>query len=59
MYIFFFILSGLDIGAGMEDSELPNLGAEQGLGLDNSGQKLPDFANRPSGKWQQLFSISI
>lgn len=33
----------------MEDSELPNLGVDQGLGLDNAGQKLPDFANRPPG----------
>lgn len=40
---------GLDAAAGMEDSELPNLGVDQGLGLDNTGQKLPDFANRPPG----------
>ena len=37
----------------MEDSELPNLG-EQSLGLDNSGPKLPDFANRPAGKLHRI-----
>lgn len=29
---------------------MPNLGGEQSLGLDNSGPKLADFANRPAGK---------
>lgn len=32
----------------MDDSDLPNLGGDQGL--DNAGPKLPDFANRPAGK---------
>nr|XP_043893542.1 nuclear receptor coactivator 6 [Solea senegalensis] len=45
-------LGGLDASAGLEDSELPNLGGEQ-LGLDNSGPKLPDFANRPAEQQQQ------
>lgn len=43
-------LSGLDGAAGMEDSDLPNLGGEQSLGLDNTGPKLADFTNRPAGK---------
>lgn len=34
----------------MEDSDLPNLGGDQSLGLDNTGPKLADFANRPAGK---------
>lgn len=34
----------------MDDSDLPNLGGDQSLGLDNAGPKLPDFANRPTGK---------
>ena len=33
----------------MDDSDLPNLGGDQSLGLDNTGPKLPDFANRPAG----------
>lgn len=33
----------------MEDSELQNFAGEQSLGLDNSGQKLADFPNRPAG----------
>lgn len=36
-------LSGLD-AAGIDESELPNLGGEQSLALDNSGP------NRPAGK---------
>ena len=50
-------LSGLDVAAGMEDSELPNLGSEQNLGLDNSGPKLPDFANRPAGKYHIIMEF--
>lgn len=42
--------SGLDAAAGMEDSELQNLGGEQTVGLDSAGPKHPDFANRPAGK---------
>lgn len=42
--------SGLDGAAGMEDSDLPNLGGDQSLGIDNTGPKLADFANRPTGK---------
>ncbi|XP_034028481.1 nuclear receptor coactivator 6 isoform X2 [Thalassophryne amazonica] len=42
-------VGGLDMPAGMEDSDLPNLGGEQSIGLDNPGPKLPDFANRPAG----------
>lgn len=34
----------------MEESDLPNLGGDQSLGLDNTGPKLADFANRPAGK---------
>lgn len=34
----------------MEESDLPNLGSDQSLGLDNTGPKLADFANRPAGK---------
>lgn len=34
----------------MEESDLPNLGGDQSLGLDNTGAKLADFANRPAGK---------
>ncbi|KAK1898840.1 Nuclear receptor coactivator 6 [Dissostichus eleginoides] len=41
-------LGGLDGAAGMDDPELPNLGGEQNLGLENSSQKLPDFPNRPA-----------
>mgnify|MGYP007124641396 CR=1 FL=1 len=48
-HLFSLFPSGLDVNAGIEDSELPNLGGEQNLGLDNSGPKLPDFANRPAG----------
>lgn len=40
---------------GMDDAELPNLGSEHGLGLDTSGQKHPEFANRPAGK--QIFFL--
>ncbi|XP_015823540.3 nuclear receptor coactivator 6 isoform X1 [Nothobranchius furzeri] len=40
---------GLEGAAGMEDSEGPNLGGEQTLGSENSGQKLTDFTNRPTG----------
>lgn len=43
--------SGLDGTVGMEDAELPSLGGEQSLGLESSGQKLPDFPNRPAGKF--------
>uniref|UniRef100_A0A096MHT3 Nuclear receptor coactivator 6 n=1 Tax=Poecilia formosa TaxID=48698 RepID=A0A096MHT3_POEFO len=42
-------LGGLDGTVGMEDADLPNLSGEQGLGLESSGQKLPDFPNRPTG----------
>lgn len=48
LYLFF--LSGLDVAASMEESEMQNLGDEQNLGLDNSGPKLPDLASRPPGK---------
>lgn len=34
----------------MEESDLPNVGGDQSLGLDNTGPKLADFANRPAGK---------
>ena len=49
--LLFTFFSGLDGAAGMDDPELPNLGGEQNLGLENSGQKLPDFPNRPAGKF--------
>lgn len=45
--------SGLDGTVGMEDADLPNLSGEQGLGLESSGQKLPDFPNRPSGTFYE------
>lgn len=48
--LYYFFGSGLDAAAGVDDSELPNLGGEQSLGLDNSGPKLADFPNRPAGK---------
>lgn len=47
---FLSLLSSLEVAAGMEDAELPNLGGEHGMGLDNAGQKHPEFANRPAGK---------
>lgn len=34
----------------MDDSDLPNLGGDQSLGLDNTGPKLQDFANRSTGR---------
>ena len=42
-------LRGLDGPSGLEDSELPGLSGEQGVGMDAPGPKLNDFPNRPSG----------
>lgn len=56
---YFLALSGLDGAAGMEDSEVPNLGGEQGLNSENPVQKLPDFANRPAGKLNNLKIIIV
>lgn len=44
------LCSSIDPAAGMEDSELPNIGGEASLALDNPGPKLAEFANRPTGK---------
>lgn len=50
---------GLDAAAGMEDSDLPNLGGEQNLGLDNPGPKLADFANRPAGNLHTIMHFAV
>lgn len=34
---------------GLEEVEQPPLPGEQGINLDNSGHKLSDFTNRPTG----------
>ncbi|OPJ70713.1 nuclear receptor coactivator 6 [Patagioenas fasciata monilis] len=35
--------------AGLEESDQSSMSGEQGMNLDNSGPKLPDFASRPPG----------
>ncbi|KAM9249601.1 nuclear receptor coactivator 6 isoform 1-T1 [Dugong dugon] len=35
--------------AGVEESDQQSLPGEQGINLDNSGPKLPEFSNRPPG----------
>lgn len=35
--------------AGLEDTDQQPLPGEQGINLDNSGPKLPEFSNRPPG----------
>ncbi|XP_053937307.1 nuclear receptor coactivator 6 isoform X1 [Cuculus canorus] len=35
--------------AGLEESDQSSMSGEQGMTLDNSGPKLPDFASRPPG----------
>ncbi|XP_061297573.1 nuclear receptor coactivator 6 isoform X6 [Pezoporus flaviventris] len=35
--------------AGLEESDQSSLSGDQGMSLDNSGPKLPDFASRPPG----------
>ena len=35
--------------AGLEEADQQSLPGEQGINLDNSGPKLPEFSNRPSG----------
>ncbi|CAB1329232.1 unnamed protein product [Coregonus sp. 'balchen'] len=42
-------LGCLEVGAGLEDPELPGPSGEQGVGMDPSGPKLSDFTNRPAG----------
>lgn len=35
--------------AGLEEADQQPLPGEQGINLDNSGPKLPEFSNRPPG----------
>ncbi|XP_066480950.1 nuclear receptor coactivator 6 isoform X2 [Tiliqua scincoides] len=35
--------------AGLEEADQPPLPGEQGINLDNTGHKMPDFTNRPPG----------
>lgn len=35
--------------AGLEEADQQPLPGEQGVNLDNSGPKLPEFSNRPPG----------
>ncbi|NXT51443.1 NCOA6 protein, partial [Pluvianellus socialis] len=37
--------------AGLEESDQSSMSGEQGMNLDNSGPKLPDFASRPPGRY--------
>ncbi|KAK2511706.1 Ncoa6 [Columba guinea] len=40
--------------AGLEESDQSSMSGEQGMNLDNSGPKLPDFASRPPVSQNQL-----
>lgn len=45
-----FIFSTPDTrAAGLEETDQQPLPGEQGINLDNSGPKLPEFSNRPPG----------
>lgn len=35
--------------AGLEEADQQSLPGEQGINLDNTGPKLPEFSNRPPG----------